>query len=401
MADRAIDIKLGEKFGPLFQPFRYKALFGGRGTAKSRSISLALTLISSKKPTRIVCGRQFQNSIADSAKSTIEGRINEMGLAKEYKITHNEIIHKYNESRITFVGLERNIESIKSLDDVDIFWIEEARNVKAASFELLVPTIRKPGSEIWCSWNPVFPTDPIDEFFRGKHPPKNSYIQRVTIDDNPWFYQTTMPDDMERMKVSNLQRFKHVWGGEYDELHESRVFTNWRVGRLDTTDYDRPYFGMDFGFSSDPAALVKLYVLEKTRQIYIAQEAFGHWPLDDTPTMMRTVSESWRYPIVCDSSQPQTIDFLRGKKFNCVPSVKGAGSVKAGVNWLQGYEIVIDPSCVNMQEEARLYSWQTDRISGKPLPILLDDDNHGWDAVRYATEELRGNNKVQLRKIRF
>lgn len=401
MADRAISIQLGEKFGPLFKPYRYKALYGGRGTAKTRSISLALSIITSQTQKRVVCGRQFQNSIADSAKSSIEGRINELGLAKEFKITHNEIINRKTDSRFTFVGLERNIESIKSLDDVDIFWIEEARNVKIESWELLVPTIRKPGSEIWCSWNPVNPDDPIDQFFRGKYPPKDAYIQKLEISDNPWFYQTEMPDEMERMKLANFQRYKHIWLGEYDELHESKVFQNWRVGRLETTDNDRPLFGMDFGFSSDPSALVKVYVFEKTKQIYIAEEAFGHWTTDQMPTMMRTVSESWRFPIMCDSSQPQTIDNLRSKRFDARPAAKGPGSIKAGINYLLGYEIVIAPECVHMQEEARNYSWQTDKLSGKILPILMDDYNHGWDAVRYATEEERKSNKVQLRKIRF
>jgi phage terminase large subunit len=401
MADRVVQLQLGEKFGPLFQPFRYKALFGGRGSAKSRSISLALSVLSSQKPMRIVCGRQFQNSIRDSAKSTIEGRIKELGLQRDYNVTHNEIVHRRLDSRFTFVGLERNIDSIKSLDDVDIFWIEEARNVKQRSWELLVPTIRKPGSEIWCSWNPVSPEDPIDEYFRGAFPPKDAYIQRVGIEDNPWFYQTQMPDDMERMRRSNLKRFNHVWMGEYDELNESRVFTNWRVGRLNTTEYDMPRFGMDFGFSRDPSALVKLYVLERTRQIYIAQEMFGHIPLDDMPAAMDEVSESRRYPITADSSQPMTIDFLNKRRFNVRGSVKGPGSVKSGVNWLQGYEIVIDPECVHMQEEARLYSWKVDPLSQKPLPVLEDMDNHGWDAVRYATEDLRQNNAVGMKRIQL
>lgn len=400
-AGRTISIQLGEAFGPLFQPFRYKALFGGRGTAKSRSISLALALMSSERSLRIVCGRQFQNSIRDSAKSTIEGRIKEIGMEQDYSITHNEIVNKKNDSRFTFVGLERNIESIKSLDDVDIFWIEEARNVSLRSWELLVPTIRKPGSEIWCSWNPVSPEDPIDEFFRGAYPPKDAYIKRVHIADNPWFFQTTMPDDMFRMEKANYNRYRHVWLGEYDELNDSRVFSNWEVGRRNTTDHHRPRFGMDFGFATDPSALIKLYVFEDKKEIYIADEAFGHWPLDHMPRNMEEMAEIKSFPVVCDSSQPMTIDFLRRRKFNAISSKKGPGSVKAGVNFLQGYKIIIDPACVRMQEEARNYSWQTDRLTNKVLPVLMDTFNHGWDAVRYAVEDLMENSQVSVKRIKF
>jgi phage terminase large subunit len=397
----ALNVQLGEAFLPLFQPFSYKALYGGRGTAKSYSIATALVIIAHSKKTRIVCGRQFQNSIKDSAKSTIENRITFLGLEREFHITQYEIIHKRTGSRFTFIGLDRNKDSIKSLDDVDILWIEEARNVSNQSLEIIVPTIRKPGAEIWASWNPVLPEDPVDYFFRGPVPPKRSYIKQVTVADNPWFYQTRMPDDMERMKQLNFNRYKHIWLGDYDLMDDSRVFTNWEVGRVQISDFDRPLFGLDFGFATDPCALIKLYVLERTKTIYIAQEMFGHFKLTELPTMVDTVTESRKYPIVADHSRPEDIGYLRGKGFNVVACKKGNGSVKTGITWLQGYKIVIAPECAWMQNEARLYSWQTEKLTGKVLPVLCDSDNHGWDAIRYATEEARENSSKTVRKLRF
>jgi phage terminase large subunit len=395
------NVQLGEAFGPLFQPFRYKALFGGRGTAKSVSISTALSLIAHKSRKRIVCGRQFQNSIRDSSKSTIEAAITNLNLQREFNVTHNEIVHRKTDSRFTFVGLERNKDSIKSLNDVDIFWIEEARNVSNESLEILIPTIRKPGSEIWASWNPVFADDPIDDFFRGAHPPKNAYIRHVKIHDNPWFYASPMALEMERMKRANFNRYKHVWLGEYDELDDSRIFTNWSVGRMPISHKDRPYFGLDFGFSGDPSALIKVYVFEKEKIVYISQEMYGKYTLTDLPEMMMTVDESRKFPIVADNSRPEDIHFLRTKGFNCVASKKGAGSIRTGINWLLGYKIVIAPECVNMQNEARLYSWQTEKLTGKVLPITCDDYNHGWDAVRYATEEVRATAKTLVKRFKF
>jgi phage terminase large subunit len=395
------NVQLGEAFGALFQPYRYKALYGGRGTAKSFGISTALSLIAHNDRKRIVCGRQFQNSIRDSSKSTIENRIKALGLQREFNVTHNEIVHRKTESRFTFVGLERNKDSIKSLDDVDIFWIEEARNVSQSSLDTLIPTIRKPGSEIWASWNPVMPDDPIDNFFRGAHPPRNSYIRYVTIADNPWFYQTPMVEEMERLKRANFKRYKHVWLGQYDEQDDSRIFTNWEVGRMPIGDSDRPYFGMDFGFSGDPSALMKVYVFPKQNVVYISQEMYGRFTLTELPDMLLTVDESRKFPLVCDNSRPEDIQFLRTKGFNAVASKKGAGSIKTGINWLLGYKIVIAPECVNMQNEARLYSWQTEKLTGKVLPITCDSDNHGWDAVRYATEEFRESSKSFIKRFKF
>jgi len=401
MSVGAVDVRLGEAFGPLFQPYAFKALYGGRGTGKSYSVATVLALLSHQRKRRIVCGRQFQNSIRDSSKSTIENRIQALGIHRDFHVTHNEIVHRRTGSRFTFVGLERNKESIKSLDDVDIFWIEEARNVSVDSLEILIPTIRKPGSEIWATWNPVLPTDPIDDFFRGAHPPEQSYIRRVGISDNPWFYQTRMPADMERMKRANYNRYKHIWLGDYDELDDSRIFTNWEVGRMPISDNDRPYFGMDFGFSGDPSALLKVYVFEKQKTIYISQEMFTKCSLTDLPTMMETIDVPRRVPIVCDSSRPEDIQFLRTKGFNAVASKKGSGSIRTGINWLLGYKIVIAPECVNMQNEARLYSWQTEKLTNKVLPIPCDSDNHGWDAIRYATEEVRASAATFIKRLRF
>ena len=117
--------------------------------------------------------------------------------------------------------------------------------------------------------------------------------------------------------------------------------------------------------------------------------------------MMDTLPQSRRFPIISDSSRPEDIAYLRGKGFDCVASKKGNGSVKAGITWLQDYNIVIAPECVNMLNEARLYSWQVDKLSKKVLPILCDSDNHGWDAIRYATEEARSVRKSFMKRYKF
>lgn len=396
-----VNIRLGAAFTPLFKPFRHKALYGGRGSAKSHSIAEALVILTSQAQKRVVGARQFQNSIRDSSKTLIEAKIKKLGFQRDFWIGKTEIVNRNTDSRFTFIGLERNPDSARSLEGCDICWVEEARNISQESIDVLIPTVRKRGSEIWWSWNPVKPDDPIEKLFRGPHPPQNAYIKFVTFRDNPWFFETEMPAEMLRLRLANFKKYEHVWLGLHDDLVESRIFTNVRTGHIDVPETCVPQFGMDFGFASDPNALIKLYVLEASRQIYVAREAFGKVSLKDLPGFVREVPGASNFTIVADSARPETIDYLCGEGLNVVSARKGPGSIKAGIEWLQGYEIVISPDCTNMIDESRLYTWHVDKFTGKILDVPIDDHNHGWDAIRYATEINRSGDGVQIVKAKL
>jgi phage terminase large subunit len=384
----AAQAPMGDKFAKtLFAKARHKALFGGRGSGKSWAVATYLVVTAAEKRKRIVCARQFQNSIRDSSKELIERRIADLNMSSQFSITDRYIFHLGNKSDFLFVGLDRNIESIRSLEGADIVWIEEARTVSAKSLEVLLPTIRKDNSELIWTWNPEQPDDPIDAYFRSGPPPPRSIVTRVDFSDNPFFQNTEMPAELETLKRGNRRRYEHVWLGEYDVNYESKVFPNVRTGRPDLPLHSVPRYGLDLGFGSDPSFVVKVFVLEATRQIYIAGEACGRVHMDRLPFLIRGVLHGEDSMVRCDSSQPGTIEFLQARGLNVLPAKKGPGSVKAGINFLQGFEILIDPSCENMREEARLYSWMTDKISGRILNTPVDAHNHGWDAVRYAVED--------------
>lgn len=394
----AVTVKLGEKFLQLFQPAQHKAFYGGRGSAKSHAIATYLVIVASNSTQRIVCARQFQNSINDSVKELIENKIKALGLLEQFTITEREIVHRGTGSRFTFVGLDRNPHSIKSLEGADICWVEEASTINNRSMEILIPTIRKPGSSIIWSWNPDHETDPVDQFFRGTNNPKwirpaDSIIQRVGIEDNPWFYSTSMPNQMWQMMVGNFNRYRHIWLGEYDHDYEGKVFPSVVIGSMEVPEYAAPRYGMDFGFGSDPSCVVKVYVMHDTRTVYIAREYYGHVTLAQLPAGIKSVIADTDDLIRADSSQPGTIEHLNGQGFNIVGAKKGPGSVKSGITWLQGFRILIDPSCEFMREEARLYSWQKDKLSGKRLSVPVDAHNHLWDAVRYATESAQAESE--------
>jgi phage terminase large subunit len=385
----AAEARLGQKFiDTLFaENIRHKALHGGRGSAKSWSVATYLPIRASQKRKRIVCARQFQNSIRDSSKELIEKRIRALGVSNQFTITDRYIIHDGTKSQFIFVGLERNVESIRSLEGADIVWIEEAKTISAKSMEILLPTVRAAGSELIWTWNPDKPTDPVDAYFRKGEPPPRSIVTEVSYRDNPFFENTEMPGEMQVLKDGNYARYQHVWEGAYDVSYETKVFTNVRVGRPEVPANTPPCYGMDFGFGSDPSFVTKVFVFHDKKQIYIANEASGRVTMDQLPHMVRSVTREDGDLVRCDSSQPGTIEFLQSRGINAMPARKGSGSVKSGILFLQGFEIIIDPNCEQMQEEAHLYSWMTDKLTNQVLSTPVDAYNHGWDSVRYATED--------------
>lgn len=383
-----MELNVGEAFIPLWSDdFEHYALYGGRGGGKSHGIGEAVVAKSCQRQERVVCGRQFQNSIRDSVKELLEKKINAMGMAVYFSSTDRELINVSTGSRFSFIGMDRNPDSAKSLEGATLFWGEEAQTFTERSVEIIIPTIRAAGSRMMWSWNPRYRTDPVDVMFRSSVPPEAAYIRSVSWRDNPFFYQTRMPSELRRSLRAKPKRHQHIWEGGYDENPEAAIF-EWEIGQVEVPDKARPRFGLDFGFSADPTFLVKVYLLPEIDTIFIAQEAMGHRVTNrNLGKLLDQVTEVRDFHIVGDSSRPETIEYLGSDGFNVHKSRKGKGSVMNGINWMQGYRIVVAPDCVNMQAELRAYHWALDP-QGKPLPFPADgQQDHGIDAVRYALEE--------------
>ena len=383
---------LGRAFQGLFSTYEHKAFFGGRGSGKSHACATAIVIKSMQGKIRVACIRQFHNSLEGSSETLINDKIDQLNLRPWFRSIDGEITCLWTGATITFHGLDRNPASIKSLEGVDICWVEEAQSIHARAVEILTPTIRKHGAEIWWTWNPESPDDPVDALFRGKAPPINSLIREVCYTDNPCVDLTRMPNDMEAQRLRDFTRYQHIWLGAYRRITDSAVFKNWKVGRLDARGAE-PLFGLDFGFAVDPTALVKAYLLDGNKKLYIAAEALQHeLGTDALPQFMTRVSESNRYPIIADGSRPETIDYLNRHGFPMVaPAVKGPGSVEEGTTWLQGLDIIVDPDCVHTKRELENHSYKIDKRTGAVLPVLEDKFNHCIDAIRYAVENQRLN----------
>lgn len=248
-------VKLPKIFKFLFEPSRYKAAYGGRGSGKSHSFATALVLKASETPLRILCCREIQKSIKDSSKRLIDDKIKECGLGWMFESTETEIRGK-NGSLFLFAGLKTNPEAIKSMEGIDIAWVEEADRVSQRSLDLLIPTVRKESSELWFTWNPNDELDAVDMMFRGKTPPHNAIIQQVNYTDNPYF-PSVLNDEADRDMQVDYAKYQHVWLGAYRGVEKGAYYAKQiteaiQQGRIGYLPYDpnaEVYMALDLGMA--------------------------------------------------------------------------------------------------------------------------------------------------------
>lgn len=389
-----MSIALPDYAAPLFHSLRYKCLMGGRGSGKSYTIARALLLIGAKQKIRVLCAREFQNSINESVHRLLSQQIEAIGLTDFYRIT-NTSISGINGTEFFFKGVRHNINSIKSMAGITHLWLEEAQTISQVSWDVLVPTIREPNSEIWVSFNPDSKDDPTyTRFVDSKGEPlkkENAYIVKVNWNDNPWF-PSVLAAEKDDLFLVNPDLAMHVWEGHCRSHSDAQIFKNkWTVREFEfEKHFDGPYFGADWGFSADPSVLVKCYIDLEKRELLIRHAKFGyHVEINDLPEMFDQVPESRDRMIRGDCSRPETISYIKRRNFNIEGAAKWKGSVEDGIEWLKSFvKIVIHPECTEMITEAKNYSYKIDRLTSDVLTDIIDKYNHGWDAVRYAFQPM-------------
>jgi phage terminase large subunit len=380
-----VKVQLPKGFRFLTTPSRYKIAYGGRGAAKSRSFARALILLSAKFKERILCAREIQLSISDSVKRVLD-EIARLKMEAIFESTKTEIRCLPTGSNFIFSGLKNNPDKIKSTEGVTKCWIEEAHTVSQESLDILIPTIREEGSEIWASFNPKYKTDPIYKMFVGENPPPSSIVRKVNYYDNP-FFPEVLRKEMEWCKSRDTDKYLHVWEGEPVLHTEEQIFNGvWKI-----EDFGEPpagttlYYGSDFGFSQDPTTLIRCWIDGKT--LYIDHEAYGIGvELDEIPQLYDSVPGSRKWVITADSARPDTISHIRKKGFKIRGAVKGKGSIEDGIEFIRSHEVKIHPRCKNTIDEFMLYSYKKDKHTDEILPIIVDKHNHMIDAARYALE---------------
>lgn len=381
------DVELPQWAQRLFTPSRYKAMHGGRGGGKSRSVASALVLKAVQGPERILCAREVQKSIKDSVKRLLDDEIDRMGLRSFFDSTETEI-RGANGSLFIFAGLRGNAAGIKSLEGVTIAWTEEAQTISQGSLDTLVPTIRAKNSELWFTWNPDLPTDPIDAMFRSETTPPDAIVMEINHDDNPWF-PDVLRVAMEYDRARDIDKYNHIWLGQYRQNSEARVLKNWRVEAFDSPQNVDYRLGADFGFSIDPSCAIRCWI--DGTQLFIDHEAWGLGvEIDALPKLFMSIPNAEKFWMTADSSRPETISYLRRNGFpRIAPALKGARSVEEGIEFLKAFDIVVHPRCVQAIGELTHYSYKVDPLTGQVTAILEDKDNHVIDALRYAVEGAR------------
>ena len=408
-----MQITLNKKLKPFaIKNTRYKVAYGGRGSSKSWTIARILLLKAMEKKIRILCTREIQDSIKDSVHKLLKDQIDLLEL--QGFTVQNDIIKYQNGSEFLFKGLYANLSKIKSFEGVDICWIEEAESISANSWEILNPTIRKPNSEIWISFNPRYEDDIIYKTF-VVDAPDNAEVIKINWNDNKYF-----PKELEVQKNHMMKRdpdlYLHIWEGELKRNTAEQVFNNkWSIEKFDI-EAEHYYYGADWGFSQDPNTVVRSFIAPHEEWgdncLYVDYEVNDR-PYDEqernTSTDLKYLPRLWdkmpnirNHTVQADSARPETISFMRDAGFKCVGVTKWAGSVEDGIEFMRSFDrIILHTRCKNTIKEFKNYKYKVDARSGQVTNKILDTFNHNIDALRYAiTPIIKRTKKIKSTKIR-
>ena len=405
-----LKIELPQKLITLFAPprgsLRYRVLRGGRGSGKSFSAAKIAAIWGAIEPLRILCTREYQNTIRESFHAELKNAINSCPwLSSQYDVGIDYLRHKNNGTEFLFKGLRHNIDGIKSMSQIDLVIVEEAETVPAGSWQDLLPTIRSEGSEIWIIYNQKRRDSWVAKTFDTAELPPRTLIADINYDGNPFFPDVLNEQRLHDRDVMDPALYRHVWEGAYYEKSEAQVF----AGKYEVKEFTAspswggPYYGLDYGFSQDPTAGVKCWINESELYIEYAFAEVG-LELDDTAqSVIQLLPDAERHVIRADNARPESTSYLKRRGLPKITSCKkGKGSVEDGIQFIKSFKrVIIHPRCTSIISEFDLYSYKIDRLSGDILADLVDKHNHGIDALRYALEPIMAKRRGALTSKRI
>ena len=347
----------------LWGPQRFTCLYGGRNGAKSTTVAQFLLLEGKRNKHRILCVREVQNSIKDSVHKLLSDLIDRLGLDDFYRVT-DKSIRGINGTEFIFKGMS-DPDALKSMEGITLVWAEEAHTMSEESWVKLIPTIRAPGSRFIITLNPENNDDPTYVRF-VLDPPENAVSILLNYYDNK-FHSA----EQEETRLDDLRRrpddYDHIWLGECKRIANAIIFRNrWRVEAFaDPPPMTRFYYGLDFGFANDPAALVRAWTKKhgKRETLYIDYEAGGLGiTTDEYPEkILKKVPGTKAWTIRADCSRPETIAQINKLGYRLQAGLKWEGCVEDGIERLKQFdEIVIHPRCESVQAEFRKYSYKVE-----------------------------------------
>lgn len=393
--DTNINLKVANVYKPLWKNAkRRNYIYGGRGSGKSHDVAEYCLFRAYQSKIKVLCTRELQNSIADSVYSLLKNKITDMKLDFFFTVYKDRIVGN-NGSEFIFKGIHNNVSEIKSMENISIAWLEESQSLSRESIDVIVPTIRAPGSILIFTFNPYKDNDPI--YVEMKNATEDDLVIKANYSDNPWFPEE-LRLEMERDKKNDYQKYLWVWEGECLGLSDAQIFR----GKYVVENFETPknadfHFGADWGFANDPTTLVRSFIVGNDLYIDMCAGKVG-CDLEDTPSLFNEVQGSSIYPIYADSARPETISFMRSKHYNVIAAEKWNGSVEDGIQYLRSFSCIhIHERCKAVAEEFDLYQYKVDRQTGEVLRVPIDKFNHYIDAIRYSlTVPMRSANNGKV-----
>lgn len=388
----------------LERKYRSYVFYGGRGGGKTIGIIRACLSLLLTDKIRIAVFQKEKTSNESGVYKDFNDDIERLKLDHLFKMT-KEKITAHNGSEVLFFG-GNNVYSRKGLAGISICWYEEASNIPAEVFKIVNSTIRGvpkllANGELEAhkvsfiySFNPRYATDWVyKEFLENKERANQPdiLICKVNFYDNPYFKYSGLEEEKDYSKKNHYLEYLHIWEGEAAEISEASIF----YGKFDVVDFynkDKmlPLIGIDFGFASDPTAIILCYIDE--RNIYVDKEYYQYGDkIEDMAVKAKTaIPEIMNYPCYADTASPAFIDYLKGNGLPLIQgAMKGNDSVIAGIEFIRNKNVFINKECHNLVREITKYSWEIDQITGAFLPRPRPrQSDHAIDALRYAVSHL-------------
>ncbi len=388
-----LQVQFPDKLSFLFQPARYKVPWGGRGGGKSQNIARALEILGAQKPLRILCAREVQKSIADSVHHLLETQLPLLGLETFYEVQKSTILG-LNGTEFIFTGL-RDVASLKSYEAIDICWVEEAQNVSKRSWDILIPTIRKEGSEIWISFNPELDSDETYRRF-VLDPPPSAQVVKINYSDNPWFPEV-LKREMQYLKEKDYDSYLNVWEGHTKQTLDGAIYAKElrdavQGGRITRVPYDptKPVHTFwDIGWSDCTSIWFVQAMAFEYRVIDFyqnRQQALGHY-IQELQKRGYIYGTDW-LPHDANAKQfgsgKSVIELMRaaGRNVKLTPQL----SIADGINAAR----TVFPQCYFDESKTadgvnclRRYRYEVDDNGQFKKTPLHDDASHAADAFRY------------------
>ena len=396
----------------LFEPHRYKVAYGGRGSGKSWGFARALLLQAANKPLRVLCAREVQRSIKNSVHQLLSDQIQALGLGQFYEVLESEI-RGLNGSLFVFTGLANNTaESIKSYEGIDRVWCEESQTISKKSWDILIPTIRKPESEIWVSFNPGLDTD--DTYMRYcVNPPENAKVVKLNYMDNPWFSEVL---EIERQHSEKTNPdYANIWLGDCKAAVDGAIYANeirdaQENGRITTVPYDpmlKVHVVFDLGFNDSMSIVLCQRGVSDIRIIGYIED--NHRTLDSFSSELRNLNYNWGKMFLPHDGKSK--DYKYGLSAEDIMKKQGwdvrivpIASIESGIKLarMHFHKCYFDKSTNRLLECLKNYKRSINSATNEPGAPLHDEYSHGADAFRYMAtsvdqmkNESWGGEKIQ------